>query len=60
MLLTFCTVNFAGCQKAEVRTVEVTASANCQVNCFSVTRAFMDEHTHLLAENIRLKAKDCR
>ena len=59
-MLLICSINaFASCaQKPEVRTKEVPASVRCEgPPCISVTRAFLDEHTQLLVEVIRLKAK---
>ena len=54
----------SGCaEQAEViKTVEVVASVNCKTNCVAVTRAFVEEHFDLMAENIKLTAawKVCR
>ncbi len=50
------------CQPQPVKTVEVSASVNCDpsvTRCYSVTPAFVAEHRALMVTNLRLK-KECK
>ena len=50
MLSMLCLLNIASCQPVPVKTVEVQATSK------GCSRAFVEEHDSLFAENIRLKA----
>jgi hypothetical protein len=60
MLLILFLWSCVSCQPKPVpNTVEVPGSVHCDpatAPCFSVSRAILEEHGALLAENIRLKA----
>lgn len=62
MLLICCTLNFVSCaQMPEPKSVLVPISVNCKGEaCIAVSRTYVNEHTQLMVDNIRLKEQNKR
>lgn len=62
MLLICCTLASVSCAATpEPKTVMVPVSVNCKGgDCIAVTRTYVNEHTQLMVDNIRLKAQNAR
>ena len=55
-LLWICSFSsFVSCATPPAKTVEVTASVNCDKDCIAVTQQFVLEHAILFDQVIRLK-----